>query len=110
METYVYGYTQVKKEKEVCLQYKRQCHNISHLKYAFQRNYQQKKWTEEIFIITHRHTEQGIHLYQLKDFADEPIDGYFYKEELQKVSKDPNALFRVEKILIHEHAKDRKNT
>ena len=80
---------------------------ISHLKYVFQRDYQQK-WTEEIFIITHRHTEQGIHLYQLKDFADEPIDGYFYEEELQKVTKDPNALFRVEKVLMSRTRKGQK--
>ena len=80
---------------------------ISHLKDVFQRDYQQK-WTEEIFIITHRHTEQGIHLYQLKDFADEPIDGYFYEEELQKVTKDPNALFRVEKVLMSRTRKGQK--
>ena len=71
---------------------------ISHLKFIFQRNYQQK-WTEEIFIVTHRHREQGINLYRLNDFADEPIDGYFYEEELQKVTKDEDALFRVEKVL-----------
>ena len=54
------------------------------MKYIFQRDYQEK-WTEEIFMITHRHTEQGIPLYRLKDFADEPVDGYFYERELQKM-------------------------
>lgn len=71
---------------------------ISHLKYIFQRDYQEK-WTEEIFIITHRHSEQGIWLYRVKDFADEPIDGYFYEDELQKVTKDADTLFKVEKVL-----------
>ena len=71
---------------------------ISHLKYVFQRDYQQK-WTEEVFIVTQRIKQQGVNLYLLKDFADEPIDGYFYEEELQKVTKDKDTLFRVEKIL-----------
>ena len=53
---------------------------ISHLKYIFQCDYQEK-WTEEIFIITHRNSEQGIPLYRLNDFADEPVDGYFHEYE-----------------------------
>lgn len=68
------------------------------MKYVFQRDYQQK-WTEEVFIITSRDRFHGVNIYQLKDYADEPIDGYFYEEELQKVTKDENALFRVEQVL-----------
>jgi len=71
---------------------------ISHLKYVFQRDYQQK-WTEEVFIITYRDRVQGVNIYQVKDYLDEPIDGYFYEEELQKVTKDIDSLFRVEKVL-----------
>ena len=37
--------------------------------------------------------------YQLKDYADEEIDGYFYEVELQKVTKDIDSVFRIEKIL-----------
>ena len=80
---------------------------ISHLKYIFQRDYQEKG-TEEIFIITHRHSEQGIPLYRFKDFADEPIDDYFYEQELQKVTKDADALFRVEKVLKTRTRKGQK--
>ena len=80
---------------------------ISHLSYIFQRDYQEK-WTEKIFIITHRHREQGIHLYRLKDFADEPIDGYLYEAEMQKVTKDADTLLRVEKVLKSRTRKGQK--
>ena len=42
---------------------------------------------------------QGTKFYQLKDYADEEIDGYFYEVELQKVTKDVDSVFRIEKIL-----------
>ena len=71
---------------------------ISHLKYTFQRDYHQK-WTEEIFKVTHRLRKEGFNLYMLNDWMDEKIDGYFYEEELQRVTKDPNTAFRVEKVL-----------
>ena len=77
------------------------------MKYIFQRDYQEK-WTEEIFMITHRHSEQGIPLNRLKDVADEPVDGYFYERELQKVTKDADALFRVEKVLKTRTRKGQK--
>ena len=72
---------------------------ISHLKYTFQRDYQQK-WTEEIFRVRRRLHKQGFNLYELKDLLEEPIDGYFYEEELQRVRKNADtAVFRVEKII-----------
>ena len=71
---------------------------ISHLKWVFQRDYQEK-WTEEVFLVTHRCRKSSVNLYRLKDFLDEPIDGHFYEEELQKVTKDDDALFKVEKVL-----------
>lgn len=71
---------------------------ISHLKYTFQRDYQQK-WTEEIFKVAYRMRKEGFNLYMLKDLMDEPIDGYFYQEELQHIFKDPNSTYRIEKVL-----------
>ena len=71
---------------------------VSHLKYVFQRDYQEK-WTEEVFMITHRYRQNGVHLYRLKDFADEPIDGYFYEQELQRVEKEEDDMFRIEKVI-----------
>ena len=71
---------------------------ISHLKYTFQRDYQEK-WTEEVFIITKRFLRRGHKFYQLKDYTEEDIDGYFYEVELQKVTKDIDSVFRIEKIV-----------
>ena len=71
---------------------------ISHLKYVFQRDYH-IKWTQEVFLITHRCQKQGIHLYRVKDLLDEDIDGHFYEEELQAVTKDINSIYKIEKVL-----------
>ena len=72
---------------------------ISHLKYTFQRDYQQK-WTEEIFKIRQRFRIHGFNLYSLVDLLDETVEGHFYEQELQRVSKDLNtATFRVEKVI-----------
>ena len=72
---------------------------ISHLKYPFQRDYQQK-WTEEIFQITQRVRKYGHNLYMLQDLMNEPVDGHFYEIELQRITKDPNnSSFRVEKVI-----------
>jgi hypothetical protein len=42
---------------------------------------------------------QAIPMYRLKDFMNEPIKGNFYEPELQKVEKDENALYFIEKKL-----------
>ena len=74
---------------------------ISHLKYTFQRDYQQK-WTEEIFRVRRRLQKQAFNLYTIQYLTNEEIDGYFYEEELQRVPKDADtAVFRVEKVLRH---------
>ena len=71
---------------------------ISHLKYTFQRDYQQK-WTEEHFVIVHR-LRKGFHnMYRLKDTLNEDIEGLFYEIELQKIEKDDHPVVRVEKVL-----------
>ena len=71
---------------------------LSHLKQPFQRDYQQK-WTEEIFIISDRYFLQGIPVYKLTDYAKDPIDGIFYQNELQKVNKDRDDLWKIDKII-----------
>ena len=55
-------------------------------------------WTEEIFSI------QAIvptdpPTYRLTDLADEPIKGGFYAQELQRVKKEDDDTFKVEKVL-----------
>ena len=71
---------------------------ISHLKYVFQRDYH-IKWTQEVFIVTHRCKKQGIHLYRVKDLLNEDIDGHFYEEELQAEIKDIQSVHKIEKVL-----------
>ena len=71
---------------------------LSHLKYNFQRDYQHK-WTEDIFKIKNRFKKSGISLYELTDYANDPIEGTFYENELQKVSKDDNSSWKIEKNL-----------
>ena len=71
---------------------------ISHLKYQFQRDYHQK-WTEEYFKIHHRIRRESKNLYRLRDLLDEDIDGYFYENELQKIEKEDDAVFRIEKVI-----------
>ncbi len=71
---------------------------ISHVKYAFQRDYH-IKWTQEVFMVIHRCKKQGIHLYRVKDLLDEHIDGHFYEDELQAVTKDIESVYKIEKVL-----------
>lgn len=71
---------------------------ISHLIYTFQRDYQEK-WTEEIYTISRRYNRDGVPIYQLKDMTDDSIEGNFYGNELQRVYKEENYLWHVEKVL-----------
>ena len=71
---------------------------ITHLKHPFDRDYQEK-WTEEIFIIKSRYYRQGIPVYTLMDYDKDLIEGTFYQNELQKVNKDRDDLWRVDKVL-----------
>ena len=71
---------------------------LSHLRRVFQRDYQEK-WTEEIFIVKERRYRSGIPIYKVTDYAKDPIEGTFYESELQKVNKDKDTLWRVDKVL-----------
>ena len=77
---------------------------ISYKKYVFQRDYHQK-WTEEYFIITQRVRKANHNMYKLKDLTGEDIDGLFYESELQKINKNINSTFRVQKILKRRRKK-----
>lgn len=69
---------------------------ISHNNMPFDRSYDEH-FTREIFKIDQRLRMQGIPIYKIKDFQDERIKGNFYESELQKVSKDVDALWYIEK-------------
>jgi hypothetical protein len=71
---------------------------ITHLRHQFQRDYDQT-FTEEIFVVRERFVSQGIPIYKLKDMMNEPIQGSFYTSELQKVRKDEQTTWKIEKIL-----------
>jgi hypothetical protein len=71
---------------------------ITHLRRQFQRDYDQT-YTEEIFVIRDRFVSQGIPIYKLKDMMDDPIQGTFYASELQRVSKDEETIWRIDKVL-----------
>jgi hypothetical protein len=71
---------------------------ISHLRRPFQKDYD-AHWTTEIFKVSSRFNRQGIAVYKLKDFADDEIEGTFYEAELQKVDKNSNSLWTIDKLI-----------
>lgn len=71
---------------------------ISHLKKAFDRDYEER-YTGEIFIIESRFVRNGINIYKLKDFQNEAVLGTFYEVELQLIKADPSGVYKVEKII-----------
>ena len=71
---------------------------LSHLKHIFRRGYNQQ-FTGEIFKITKRFHLQGIPMYKVKDFNDETIEGDFYENDMQKVYKEEDSLWLVEKLI-----------
>ena len=71
---------------------------ISFLRKPFSREYHQK-WSSEIFSIRKRTKLSGIRVYEIDDFAGDPVKGVFYQKELQKVKFDPDQMFKIEKII-----------
>ena len=67
---------------------------------TFDRAYDEKL-TDENFIVTGRVTKQGISLYTVKDFDNDPIKGSFYESEMQKINAtdDVNKVYNIEKII-----------
>ena len=65
---------------------------------VFTRSYH-AKWTGEIFVIASRYLREGVPVFKLKDTGGEAIIGTFYPQELQKVKKDDDQLYKIEKII-----------
>jgi transposase InsO family protein len=57
------------------------------------------RWTREIFVITHRYRFQNIPLYRLNDMTKESIQGTFYANELQRVTKDEQSVYHIERVI-----------
>lgn len=70
---------------------------ISFTKAPFRRAYQEQ-YTTEVFKVSSRILKQGIIMYRLVDLKDEAVKGLFYNGELQKVDKDENSLWFIERI------------
>lgn len=71
---------------------------ISHLKRSFQKSYDQQ-WTSEIFKIAERFLFQGFPMFKIIDFKNRLIKGWFQAPELQKVVKNADSLWYIEKII-----------
>ena len=80
---------------------------ISNLRGAFDKEYQ-SRWTNETFRIIDRKIKQGIAVYYLKDQLQEPIQGSFYANELQKVVVDKSEEYEIEKI-IRKRKRNKQN-
>ena len=74
---------------------------ISHLRSAFQREYD-IKWSGEIFKISKRFLRQGQPIYRIIDWFNKPVKGTFYQKELQKVNVKNTDIFKVDKILKYK--------
>ena len=65
------------------------------------------KWTRELFRIRSR-VPTGPPTYTLKDMADEPIKGRFYRFEIQEVDDNRDGRFAIDKILKTKRGADGK--
>ena len=74
---------------------------ISHLRSAFQREYD-TKWSNEIFKVLKRFVRQGQPIYRIVDWYDKPVKGTFYQKELQKIDVKDTDLWKVEKVLQYK--------
>jgi hypothetical protein len=70
---------------------------ISKSKRLFDKGYLQS-WNEEIFTIAKR-IPRNPPVYKLKEYDGDEVEGTFYENELQRVVREENDLFRVEKVL-----------
>lgn len=69
-----------------------------HRKKNFSRSYDEQ-FTGEVFTIRARKFSGGVAIYYLKDYEGEPVEGPFYSHELTAVKFDPEAFFKVEKVI-----------
>lgn len=69
---------------------------ISHENTVFKRAYNEQ-FSKEIFKISQRFRMQGIPMYKIKDFSNEVIKGNFYESELQRVNKNEDSLWIIDK-------------
>ena len=64
----------------------------------FARGYDEK-WTREVFVVSKVLDETDPVTYRVVDLTDEPIDGRFYAQELQRIIYDSDAEFQIETVI-----------
>ena len=64
----------------------------------FHRAYDQQ-FSGEVFTVKKRKIAEGVAIYYLKDYNGDEVKGHFYNSELTRVRFDPDALFKVDKVL-----------
>lgn len=48
----------------------------------------------------------GVTRYKVKDYKNEPFEGYYYDQELGKVIKDANTSYRIEEVIKEKRGRD----
>jgi transposase InsO family protein len=77
-------------------------------KHAFKKAYK-GMWTEELFTVSKIHKRHPYFVYEVTEEDGEPLDGVFYREELQKVKPPATSDFwQVDKILKKRKKKGSK--
>ena len=71
---------------------------LSRKRTRMEREYDER-WTNEIFRVRRRFYNKGIVQYKVEDYSGVKKKGSFYEAELQAVTVDPDALWRVDAIL-----------
>ena len=69
---------------------------VSVAKRIFTKGYE-NQWSEEVFTVSKLKIYLGVPCYKIQDYEGTTIEGSFYSQELQKVSKPE--IYRVEKVL-----------
>ena len=71
---------------------------IPHTRQKFDRGYD-VKWGGEIMTVVKRYRNQNINLYKLTGYDEDPIAGSFQEWELQKVSRDADAIYKIDRVI-----------
>lgn len=69
-------------------------------KIIFQRY--RENYSREILTVSARFEKDSLEIYSLQDCEAEPIDGYFYRQELQEIRLGPNELSQVSRYVTEE--------
>lgn len=77
---------------------------ISKFRQKFDKGYV-PQWSEEIFKVYKVVAKKPEPLYKISDLKDEPIEGSFYKQELQKIEFKKNRSYKIEKVLDRRQLK-----